>query len=688
MGVGGSGRGQTGPASVWALRIGFLEIPVLMGIFLKNGRFSLNYVSASPTGLAVIYALWRVGMLVSKPKQVEYFGPLDISERVDHPDGRRLYSQVLAPNQFADRFFEHHHRLMKEMAYPDSRVQPDRVRTNLRKAIGETTHTLMAFVETARACHEADGDGQSPLIILSPDAVLANAVPSGWAGANVEFRSSWTRHYSCFMQLGDSLIQFLVTAVRPRRLGNHPGPRIGLESAWGLDKTARYNDLFWWWNSNIPGQRLVYFFDRPGTPASKEALALTDSLGIECAVIDPRAVGDAPHLLWRPSPGLALALRRLWNKVRVARWGLTRGRQGRWAAGRMLSMLRHSETQEDFYREFNIMGVFHFQDSGLDYTSLACDGAGSARFGYHWSNIPWPLNSHGRIHQVYFSWGQSHSDMLKASPHAVDHILLSGCIVEGANHGGTANPEVLGHRRELEAAGAERVLALFDTTLTTEKFYEFFFQRIIDDSRWGLLVKPKLSEYVPWATGRFPKLEEFYEEAASTGRIKTLDSQLSPAEAASGADFSVSIDINSAGVVAALAGHRSIHLDYLRLNESPLKEWATFHQDGPDRIVFNDPDVLWQKLNAYYDGPDADPDLGLASESLLHQIDPFRDGRAGERIGQYVNWYLEALDHGLERDEALEQATSRYSTEWGTDSVVQSPTEVPSESLAGTSASV
>ena len=219
---------------------------------------------------------------------------------------------------------------------------------------------------------------------------------------------------------------------------------------------------------------------------------------------------------------------------------------------------------------------------------------------------------------------------------------------------------------------------MFDNILPCEGFYEYFLRKIIEDPRWGLLIKPRSYDHLPWVRQRLPDLQALYEQAVATGRVQMLNhAKVSPPEAAAAADFAVSVDLNSAGVISALAGHPSIHLDYVRLHASPLSDWATLYNSGPDRIVFDDPEKLWQALNNYFDRPGTNPDLGVVDEGLLREIDPFRDGKAGQRIGQFLRWYLEGLDSGLDRDQALSDASRRYGSEWGQGNVVQRTATTP-----------
>ena len=54
----------------------------------------------------------------------------------------------------------------------------------------------------------------------------------------------------------------------------------------------------------------------------------------------------------------------------------------------------------------------------------------------------------------------------------------------------------------------------------------------------------------------------------------------------------------------------------------------------------------------------------------MNEFDSFRDGKASERIGEYISWYLEGLDKNLEKDIALQDATQKYAAKWGKEKVI------------------
>jgi hypothetical protein len=73
-------------------------------------------------------------------------------------------------------------------------------------------------------------------------------------------------------------------------------------------------------------------------------------------------------------------------------------------------------------------------------------------------------------------------------------------------------------------------------------------------------------------------------------------------------------------ILAALEGARFLYLDYERLDYGPLKETVL----------------------EYINNQASNPCRGDAY-TVLYQIDHFRDGKASQRIGEYVGSYLESL---------------------------------------------
>jgi len=655
-----TGTTQRG-VSIWASHLSIASLPGLLAVLFSKGRFTLCYTGAGLGGRLCAWALWAMGGLLAKPRCV----PLTRhGERADDPASatRRIQHGL---NQFTDRFFSEYAHVIRTMHSPDPRVPIEKYRVNLRKVVALLTYDLLVFLELARYHNGREGAADARLVILSPLAILAHATRAPWAYDDVAFVSQRSFRHSLLVRFVWETLRTLTRIRWTNRPAESKPPSVAVVGDWGLDRERAMSDLFWWWESGIDPGRVVLFFDRPGPPARREFAERAKQLGIRCLALNVEGAGDCPGWLWRGAFGPARAVALIRTYLRLLMWGASHGPIGAWIAGQLSAMVGQASVFEEFLVSQNIRAVFHWNDVESDFVSLACEAAGAARIGHQWSNIHWPMACQARLHQVYFAWGPLHGKILDGAGSCTPHVLYSGCIVKAAFPAHGREPSAEAERAALSAAGAERVLAFFDNSLPCEGFYRFFLSQVIQDARWGLLIKPKGRGYLPGSAGDSPALRSLFEQALATGRVRVLDPRLSPADAAAVADISVGVDINSATVVAALAGHRAVHLDYVPLHRSPLAEWALFYEAGPDRLVFNDPDRLWKAINRFFDAPNSSPTLGLAGNEVLRRLDPFRDGQAGRRIGEYVRWYLEGLDRGLDRDQALLDSTCRYAEVWG-----------------------
>ena len=106
------------------------------------------------------------------------------------------------------------------------------------------------------------------------------------------------------------------------------------------------------------------------------------------------------------------------------------------------------------------------------------------------------------------------------------------------------------------------------------------------------------------------------------------------------------------------------------MGQGLLKPYGIFHSLGPKRCVFSEPEILKEAILEYINNPESNPYLGDASP-ILDKIDPFRDGKTSQRIGEYVEWYLEGVDQNLSKDDSIRKATDKYAEKWGEDKVIR-----------------
>jgi len=220
--------------------------------------------------------------------------------------------------------------------------------------------------------------------------------------------------------------------------------------------------------------------------------------------------------------------------------------------------------------------------------------------------------------------------------------------------------------------GANYVLALFDSSFESKEFHAFFLSWLMEDPDLGLIIKSKGSvDGSAWLDIQADGLDGLVENAFETGRLHIADGKASPADVGTVVDFSVGIGSYSAVVLSALNGTRVLLVDFERMDQGvAMQPTLLLHSLGPNRCIFYDFDSVKKAILEYANNPESNPDLGDASP-VLDRIDPFRDGLAGQRMGEYIKWYMDGLDLGLNRDAALLQATKKYAIKWGDDKVVR-----------------
>lgn len=138
-----------------------------------------------------------------------------------------------------------------------------------------------------------------------------------------------------------------------------------------------------------------------------------------------------------------------------------------------------------------------------------------------------------------------------------------------------------------------------------------------------------------------------------------------PTEAAQAADVCVGLLLS--GTVALesyLSGTPTVFLDLEKLYSNPVYQW------GKGKIVFDSLDDLFSAIQKYREHPESIPGFGDVSDWVKDR-DPFKDGNASLRMGQYISWLFEKLKEGGTREDALEYANLKYAELWGKENVVK-----------------
>ena len=97
---------------------------------------------------------------------------------------------------------------------------------------------------------------------------------------------------------------------------------------------------------------------------------------------------------------------------------------------------------------------------------------------------------------------------------------------------------------------------------------------------------------------------------------------------------------------------------------------SPFYDLGVAKIAFTDWETLWSACLQHWSESSGTPGFGDWTP-ILDDLDPFRAGRAAERMGNYVDWLLDGFRAGLDRDSVMANAAERYCAAWGEDKIAQ-----------------
>lgn len=427
-----------------------------------------------------------------------------------------------------------------------------------------------------------------------------------------------------------------------------------------LDAPEQYSDLFWWQHSKLPGDDITLAFRLAQDPLDARKAAELVAHEVRAIALDPRArsVVGVPvfhHLRVPRHSGLRIAgsaPEHRWLRQRVAAYEIAR------------------DYWRDFFGRYGVAAYVSWFKYSVEQAAIvdAAADAGTAYFLYQRSHEDCPSPETAAFCDVFFGYSPNHAAIEKASGSQIGYHVATGYL--GDHRFELLKPAATTLRAELVSAGAQRVISFFDeNSLADERKhtghsfmrtnYEEVARRVLKDPTLGVIFKPKTPATLRERLGDVATL---LAEAEATGRCRVIErgvlaGSFPPAYAALASDVAIHghLVAATAGVEAALAGVPTVLLDREGWSASP------FHKLDAT-VSFGNWELLWSALDEYFSG--SLPGFGQWG-SLLDEIDPFRDGRAAERMGTFLHDYLHALDHGADRDSALADAAERYTATWG-----------------------
>lgn len=506
-------------------------------------------------------------------------------------------------------------------------------------------------------------------IVTVPRTGIHLLLAEVWPDKNIKIRYNKENIISVYLNRLKEYWRFNLKNTKrvPERQPKPKRSMLAVQYAEGLD-LARRSDMVWFPKSGIdPEQVLIYFDGHAGQKVGNKTIQAIEDLGMKWVCLSRSDIIDQQLPVWK-APFDELNSCNEYLKVRP------RGELEKWIKAQGIALLRQVDYWASFYRHFNVKLNLIMGEGQADYLARRLAfGADPSMKGFLAGKQRSDISLSDKVFvghypaDIYFTWNTGTRQYLTSSPSLTN--VTTGYANDLYFENSHKNAERI--RRQLKEKGVSYTVGLFDnvhgprlqfSTQNMNKFYRLFLEWFFEDPNLGIIIKSKK----PLVLEGLPEILLLIKEAETTGRLIKLKEEQGrpPVDAAAAADMAVGIGISSAVIESVVAGMRGVHCDLSSLKSHKFYRW------GYEKIIFDDLERLISALKKHKNNPADNADLGDWAP-FKDELDPFRDGRAGERMGNYLRVLLEAFDQGSSSSEALSRANRYYAEKWGRDKVHQ-----------------
>ncbi|MCB9757523.1 MAG: hypothetical protein H6753_03755 [Candidatus Omnitrophica bacterium] len=441
-----------------------------------------------------------------------------------------------------------------------------------------------------------------------------------------------------------------------------------------LDRMDTFSDLFFLQPSVLKGEDITLLFSLPQDPFDENKWQQLQKQHISALVRFPRA---------SCLPQDKAPLHDPWSVP--AAWHLSGRLPDREKESDDFEILRNKTIEynryfgywKDLFQKGNIRLYTHWYkyDAGHIPLTDALRSLGGITTFYQRALETQSMRALAVVADVVFCYSPNNFAVEKENHSQIAHQVVTGFL--GDFRFPYLKEKAVEIARPLRQKGVKCIIAFLDeNTLDdgrwftghafTQKNYSYLIEKVLQDSHYGIIFKPKSPGNL---MRRLGPVAGMMEDLQRCGRAVilgggSLQGMYPPVLASLAADLTIHecLSAGSAGVEAALAGASTLFLDTEGWPVSP------FYQGGLGKVVFQDWNSMWQACVDFFEKPQAKASLGNC-EPFLAAVDPFRDGQAAQRMGNYLKWLIDGLNCGLPRETVLADANERYARLWGKDKI-------------------
>ncbi len=447
-----------------------------------------------------------------------------------------------------------------------------------------------------------------------------------------------------------------------------------------FDLTQRC-DFPWLLTSDIPHDRVLIYFEREDMPVTDEMVTILKQQGINSMAMSKNATASKDIPVYKPSIRVAKMICIFSARVffLICKEILNFRFRSLVYLSRALYFIREYSKAYDFYHTNGIKINIDFIDFDPYRIPrhLALEANGGVSISHQSSNWPIPNVILGSCADIMFLFGPYYYKTLLKSGACNHSIVFCGYITDYSFTTVKKRSTIL--RENLMNNGAKFIVCYFDENSSNERMsiipnskslliYKNLLNWVISEKDIGLVCSPKRPKTL---LTRLPEIASLIKKAKDTGRCTFMDGEYAannyPTEAAQASDIVVSLLIGgTTSLESFLSGVRTVYLDLEGLYSYPEYTW------GRNTIVFDNIDGLIAAINRFRNDDKSFDDLGnINMVTNIKQKDPFMDGKASLRMGQYINWLLEMFNQGKTREKAIAYANEKYAETWGSENITR-----------------
>jgi hypothetical protein len=445
-------------------------------------------------------------------------------------------------------------------------------------------------------------------------------------------------------------------------------PHLAVEyyGHFNLDKQECYSDLFFWQQSELDGKYIVLMF---GSLVDRVDMKKLDKL-VQHRIksVDLSTFGiDKKALFLRKNRIVNNTVKNVLSDEAEAKW--------------LKKMVTRYNNLRDYWIEVferhNVKVYTHWYKYDANHMAIAdaLESLGGVMTLYQRSYEALPTPETTLAVDIQFTFSRFTAEIEKQNRSSILYHVITGYL--GDHRFPMLQRRAKNIRELLRQQGAEFIISFFDENTAddprwfpghnfTSENYAYILEKVLNHQWAGLVLKPKNPINLHQRLGEVAFL---LEEVKATGRCYVFDvgpvqGSYPPAVAALASDVAIHEFLSSgtAGLESALCGVPTLLLDR---EGWPL---SNLYELGVGKVVFTEWQDLWEACNGYRKASGSFDGFGKWTP-LLDEIDPFRDGRAAERMGTYLKWLMDGFRAGLPRNTIMADAAERYCQLWGDDKI-------------------